>query len=115
MHQILLNIKALRKSQKLSQEEISAKLGITQSSYARFENESVKIDYRLIEKVAEVFRITVIQIINFHQVEETQQVMALNIREENFLQQINSLKELNIELRKQLADKDRIIALLSES
>ena len=52
MHQVLKNIRILRKIKGYSQDYIAKKMGITQSSYARFENQGVKIDFNIIKKAA---------------------------------------------------------------
>ena len=125
LHQVLKNIKALRELKGLSQDYVAKRLGISQSSYARFENESKRIDYRLIEGVADVFEVTPATIINFHDnqkylldsspemVRESTEAY-LNYDKDRLLleERIKHLEQVRDLLEKQLKDKDEIIRLL---
>ena len=126
-HQILKNIRAIREMQKISQDQMAKKLGITQSRYARFEKEGKKIDYKLIEKIADVFKVEIIFIINFH----TQSLNLIQYKSDHHSPEIfgqktkvtdpvalqtelRHLKELNDQLTLQLKDKEQIITLFRE-
>ncbi|MEM9023557.1 MAG: helix-turn-helix transcriptional regulator [Bacteroidota bacterium] len=122
MHQILKNIRSLRELRGYSQEYMAESLGITQSSYARFENEPKKIDFRLIERIADICEIPMDKLIAFHDFEsrdgqavsdtqDTYRPMNVKLLEEK----VRHLEEVNTVLRTQLKDKEAIIELLRKS
>ncbi len=127
MHPVLQNIKTLRKLKGFSQEYMAEQLGHTQSSYARFENHTRKIDYLLVEKIAELFSMPVAEVINFNQRESDRyslpyETSVVNEDREVYLtrdmrvqeEKLKHLETVITMLEKQLSDKDEIIALLKE-
>ena len=125
MHQVLVNIRTLRELKGLSQEYLADCLDMTQSSYARFENEAKKIDYKTIEKVANVFKVTPVTLITFHENQKYLQDLSPDLLRENteaylnysrdtaaLKERVNYLEQVNDLLKKQLNDKEEIIDLL---
>lgn len=53
------NLKKLRKSKGLTQEELAKYIGISQNSYSYWENDKVKIDNASILKLADYFGVSV--------------------------------------------------------
>ena len=121
MHQVLKNIRILRKIKGYSQDYIAKKMNITQSSYARFENQGVKIDYNIIEKVSEVLEMDICSVINYHNVDKKRDNDFVYQDHKELLRKINNLSDrnaylikMNEQLQKQLKDKDHIIELLKQ-
>lgn len=119
MHQVLKNIRILRKIKGYSQDYIAKKMNITQSSYARFENQGVKIDFNLIEQVAEVLEMDVCSVINYHNQSQRKDGEVQSHDQKELLKKVNHLSDrnayllkMNEQLQKQLKDKDHIIELL---
>lgn len=125
MHQVLKNVKALRELAGYSQEYMAESLGLTQSSYARFENEAKKIDFRLIERVAELFGVDTHVLVNFHKQDVSKQLPPNLAQEgqegygnpelEQLKDRVEHLERLNEQLMKQLKDKEEIISLLKKT
>jgi transcriptional regulator with XRE-family HTH domain len=122
-HQLLKNLRMLRRIKGLSQEQMAKQLGITQSSYARFENEGVKIDFLLVEKIAVIFELDVCYIINYHKSNDSIESEALTTvkyytedelidKIAQFQERSNYLEKLNQHLQMSIRDKDEIISLL---
>ncbi len=113
--QILKNIKSLRELKGFSQKGIADKLGITQSSYARFETGAKKTDFDMLERVAEAFEVDVCTIIHFHE-QGLGGHEGRGDRQEKELKQLREretyLNRLNEQLTVQLNDKQEIIDLL---
>lgn|SRR5690606_8340911 len=121
MHQILKNIRVLRKIKGYSQDYIAKKMNITQSSYARFENQGVKIDFNIIQAVADVLETDICTLINFHQKDVRKEKDTLSLDQKEIAKKINALSErnaylikMNDQLQKQLKDKEHIIELLKQ-
>lgn len=121
MHQVLKNIRILRKIKGYSQDYIAKKMGITQSSYARFENQGVKIDFNIIEQVASVLETDICSIINYHNQGKKAEPEFVSADQKDMVKKINYLSERNVYLSKlndqyqrQLKDKDHIIDLLKQ-
>jgi transcriptional regulator with XRE-family HTH domain len=126
-HPLLDKIKQLRLEKKLSQEEIAYKLGIIQSSYARFESGAKKIDYGLLEKIAVLFNTDVSQLTaaasrknKKYNIENTltelkeDDVSYQKFKHSDLLKRIEYLEKLNEALRNQIKDKEEIITLLKK-
>ncbi len=121
MHQVLKNIRILRKIKGYSQDYIAKKMNITQSSYARFENQGVKIDFNIIEKVSEVLEMDICYVINYHNADKKSENDFVYQDQKELLKKINNLSDrnaylmkMNEQLQKQLKDKDHIIELLKQ-
>ncbi|MGD1848081.1 MAG: helix-turn-helix domain-containing protein [Salibacteraceae bacterium] len=134
MHQILENIKALRKIRGYSQESMAIEMGITQSSYARFEAEGSKIDFRLVEQACRIFDLSVDQMMNFHASrfdrparesmtttepdrpypDKTTYIKSLRERNEYLEKRLSVLEDFNRTLKEQVSDKAAIIEMLLE-
>jgi len=54
----------IRELRGYSQENIAARLGITQTSYSRIENNQTKLDTVILEKLAKELGVTVIDILS---------------------------------------------------
>lgn len=127
MHTVLQNIKTLRKLKGFSQEYMAEQLGHTQSSYARFENHTRKIDYLLVEKIADLFGMPVADVINFNRKENDRYNLSFEptvIQEDREVYQTRDMRVLEEKIQhletvitmmeQQLSDKDEIIGLLKE-
>lgn len=64
MKNVLENIKKFRTEHKITQSEIAEKLGLTQPNYANFENGKIDITISRLEKVAEIFNVSVNDLLN---------------------------------------------------
>jgi len=71
------NIKYLRKSQKLSQEEFAQKLGIKRSNIAAYESKNVEPRLRVILEIAKFFNVSVSSLIETN-IEQTSKVISFN-------------------------------------
>jgi len=121
MHQVLKNIRILRKIKGYSQDYIAKKMGITQSSYARFENQGVKIDFNIIEQVADVLEMEICSIISYHNSGNRKEVEIVSQDQRELLKKVNHyadrnayLQKMNEQFQKQLKDKEHIIELLKQ-
>jgi transcriptional regulator with XRE-family HTH domain len=121
MHQVLKNIRILRKIKGYSQDYIAKKMGITQSSYARFENQGVKIDFNIIEQVADVLEMDICTIINYHNSGSKKESEVVNSDQRELLKKLNHyadrnayLQKMNEQFQKQVKDKEHIIELLKQ-
>ena len=114
--QILKNIKSLRELKGFSQKGIADQLGITQSSYARFETGAKKTDFDMLERIAGAFAVEVCTLIRFHEQGLGSNSEPQNDRQEKDLKQLQDreayLNRLNEQLTIQLNDKQEIIDLL---
>lgn len=70
MKNIYENIKRVRKSKGLTQKDISEKLGITQPNYTNFENGKGEITISRLEKLAEIFNISVGELLGLQETEK---------------------------------------------
>ena len=122
-HQVLKNIRAIRKQKLLSQEYMAEQLGATQSSYARFENHVRKIDFELVEQIAGIFNMSLGELVSWHTNDNNESALDLsNAGVENSdpqKEEIKLLKERIAHLEQvkklkdqQISDKDMIINLL---
>lgn len=65
MDKILENIRSIRESKGYSQERFSEMINMTQASYARFERGATKTDLSVVRKVAELFGLSLIDLISY--------------------------------------------------
>lgn len=65
MNKIYANIKAIRLSKGLKQEDIAEKLGLAPSNYGRVERGLTEISIERLEKLAEIFEMSVSAILNY--------------------------------------------------
>ncbi len=122
MSQILKNIKALRELKGFSQQGVADKLGITQSSYARFENGAKKTDFQLLREIAALFKVDVCDIIRFHEKGEGggnypagYGTSGKNTEVKRMKDREQYLEKLNEQLLIQVRDKNEIIELLKSN
>ncbi len=54
-----MNLKQIRKSRGYTQQEVAEKIGISQNNYSYWENGKVKIDSKSLQKLAELFNVSV--------------------------------------------------------
>ena len=54
-----MNLKQLRKSKRLTQQEVANFIGISQNNYSYWENGKVKIDNQSLKKLSELFNVSV--------------------------------------------------------
>lgn len=60
-----LNIKEIREKAGFSQDEMAAKMNISQSTYARFETQTTKIDLDRVEDFAKALNMSIVDVITF--------------------------------------------------
>lgn len=60
-----LNIKEIREKAGFSQDEMAAKMNISQSTYARFETQNTKIDLDRVESFAKALNMSIVDVITF--------------------------------------------------
>lgn len=125
VHPLLVKIRKLREQKGYSQEEMAYKLGITQSSYARFESGNKKIDFALLEKIASLFETDISELTSVNKNNKYPQEELIHIiKEQNtgyhqsqfndLLKRIDYLEKLNETLYNRLKDKEEIITLLKQ-
>lgn len=54
----MLRLKMLRKKENLTQREIAEKLGVSQATYSRWENEQLQMDYAALLQISDFFNVT---------------------------------------------------------
>ena len=67
MEPILENVRIIRESKGYSQEQVADILKMSQSKYARFERGAIKTDLDLLKKVANLFEMSLIDLISYHE------------------------------------------------
>jgi len=123
VHQVLKNIRALRDMKGYSQEFMATQLKLTPSSYSRFENGPKKIDFQVVEQIAQLFQISVAQLVELHldtrYFPEQKNTLAPTSSVPSPTLDVNLLTEKNRHLEdvvsflsNQLKDKEQIIDLL---
>jgi len=65
MKNIIENIRTLRESKGYSQEYMAEMMGITQSSYARFERGATKTDLKIVALIANTLKMNFIDVITY--------------------------------------------------
>lgn len=64
------NIKALRQARSWSQEQVATKLGITAPAFSKIECGFTDINYSRLKQIAELFGLSVVELITYHNQEE---------------------------------------------
>jgi transcriptional regulator with XRE-family HTH domain len=62
LHDILRKVRVLKN---FSQEYVAEKVGVSLSSYARYESKKVEIDFRTVFKLAELYKMTVDELVHY--------------------------------------------------
>jgi transcriptional regulator with XRE-family HTH domain len=101
---VTTNIQKLRHDRGFNQEYVGSKLGISATSYGRLESGSIDIKLNHIDKLAEIFGVTNVEILEPDAKKTCSELKLLS----------ESTKDLIISLKKQLIDKEEIIQLLKE-
>lgn len=65
MNKIYANIKAIRLAKGLKQEDVAEKLGLAPSNYGRVERGLTEISVERLEKIAEIFEMSVSSVLNY--------------------------------------------------
>jgi len=108
MNDIYIKIKSIRLKKGLKQDEIAAKLKMTQSNYARLERGLTQITFERLEELAGVFEMSVESILNFEEATDfkedakyyyTEYKKALK-KIENLEKNITELEEDDLFIRK---------------
>jgi transcriptional regulator with XRE-family HTH domain len=60
------NIKSIRELKNYTQQHMALHLGITQAGYSKLENTGSNFSYEKLEKIAQIFDINIVNIINFN-------------------------------------------------
>ncbi|MCT7871346.1 helix-turn-helix transcriptional regulator [Gardnerella sp. DNF00354] len=61
---VSVNIRALRRSKKLTQQELAEALGVSRNSIVRYENGTSAISTRLIDKICNKFKVSLFDIVH---------------------------------------------------
>lgn len=67
MNMIYANIKAIRMAKGLTQEDVADKLGLATSNYGRVERGLTELSIDRLEKIAEIFEVSVNYLLHFHE------------------------------------------------
>lgn len=106
-----MNLKQLRKSKRLTQQEVANFIGISQNNYSYWENGKVKIDNQSLKKLSELFNVSVDYILgNTNELTPTTQsaVISPEQAKEIWLDSLNKTDKKGIELYLQLNDEDKL-------
>jgi transcriptional regulator with XRE-family HTH domain len=79
MSQTLKNIRSIRESKGFSQLYMGLELGMSESSYRRFEKGGKKDDFNVIQQVAKVFEVKVQYLVDYHEITYPDQYAAPSI------------------------------------
>lgn len=113
-------IRAIRTQQKLSQEQMAERLGLTSQAYSKIESGKTKLSLERIEQIAHILNIDVTELINHH---DNSVFLLIN---ENFTNKnslnngvivyhgSNELSQENQVLKITISHKDEIINRLQE-
>ncbi len=69
MNDVLRNIKVIRKLKNLSQTQMAERLGIVVSGYGKIENGKIGLSIERLQKIAEVFEMSVDEVMKFSETE----------------------------------------------
>lgn len=103
MGNIYKRIQQLRNEKRLGREEVAEKLGISYDAYSKQERGNTQLTYDRLERLAEIFDVSLVELIYPKGSPE---------RTQDCLEEINRLKELIKLLKSQLQDKAEIVQLL---
>lgn len=65
MNKVLENIELIRKSKGLKQSDMSERLGVAQSSYSRLITETGDIKLSMLQRIADILEISIVDIITY--------------------------------------------------
>ncbi len=91
------NIRNIRLSKGYKQVEMAKMLGIKQSSYNKIENNNIALTIETIEKIAMIFEMSIVDIIEFQKKRNPEKIFYLEKIERLFKELKSSNKELNSE------------------
>lgn len=103
MGNIYKRIQQLRNEKRLGREEVAERLGISYDAYSKQERGNTQLTYDRLEKLSEIFEVSLVELIYPKGSPE---------RTQDCLEEINRLKELIVLLKSQLQDKGEIVQLL---
>lgn len=104
--EVHIKIRQIREAQGIKQQSLADILGITQQNYARIETGKVSITMERLEKISEVFGMTVLEILTYQDtpsntlpdaslvVRESQAVQQLQQNYINLLQKVSDLQDM---------------------
>ena len=84
-------LKELRKNKRLTQAELAKIIGINQNSYSYWENGKVKIDNQSLQKLAELFNVSIDYILNNENVNSYKKLTEREIDILNLTNQLNDI------------------------
>lgn len=64
-NKVAVRLKSLREEKNISQLALAKSIGLSNSAYSRIENGEVQITLNILEKIAEEFKISINEIMNF--------------------------------------------------
>jgi len=95
MIDIQKNIEEIRKNKGIKQSIIADKLGVGQSAYSNYISRNSDMKFSLLEKIAEILQVNVIDIITYPDVYvKTKQVCADCIEKDKTIQHLNQYIEI---------------------
>lgn len=95
MENLLNNIKRFRKEQKITQSEMADKLGLTQPNYANFESGKIEISLSRVEKLADIFNVSVAELLGIDNNSGAVAVVDNSEELEKLRKEIEQLKDKN--------------------
>ena len=107
-HQILKNIEEIRRNKGVPQEELIKSIGISQSAYARFESGQTRLDFNLIEEIAQFWNLSFWELYHYHNPDLLNQEPIAKKEAEYLKQKVLLLEEL-------IENKNEIISLLKQT
>lgn len=81
MNIVYTNIKAIRESKKLRQEDMADKLNMAKNSYSLLERAEISLTVERLEKIAQIFKMNPVEIYDYHLKESKEK----NVNEKNSL------------------------------
>lgn len=116
MNQTLQNLIAIRKENKVSQEELADIIGVSQNVISRLEKGKRKIDLHMLEFYAGFFKLSISEILNYHLKDIDSLVNeSSELYRTNSSQSIQLLKRHNAQLESRIDDLKYTIELQKET
>jgi transcriptional regulator with XRE-family HTH domain len=98
------NIKKIRKDKGLQQKQVALEIGVDQSNYNKIEKGSREVTVKELQKMAELFNVSIDQIVNF----EGDIPKEVTIQDKTSVEQMNLIQQLDDD------DKQTIFKLIDK-
>lgn len=107
IHPLYNTIKKIRTSKGFTQEYVAEKLGMLQGNYTKLEAGKTQITIERLERIAEVFGMTVLELLEGHESSAQKKTDLESL--ERLEQRIKELESRVLELQDRIKDKESII------